>query len=56
MSVTQVSTISESSTTVSREYQPLALTEKQKGLIEKTWKVVEEDIGMLKGGILLFMK
>nr|QIA61850.1 neuroglobin-like protein [Halichondria panicea] len=56
MSLTQVSTISESSTTVSREYQPLALTEKQKGLIEKTWKIVEEDIGMLKGGILLFMR
>ena len=43
-------------TTVAREQQPMALTEKQKTIIEQTWKTVEDEIGLLKAGILLFKK
>lgn len=43
-------------TSVAREQQPMALTESQKSIIEQTWKVVEDEIGLLKAGILLFKK
>lgn len=56
MSQNGVQTTSDSSTAMSRDKQPVALTDKQKGLIEKTWKIVEEDVGLLKGGIILFMR
>lgn len=44
------------STEVSRGKQPVApaLTAQQKENIEKTWKVVEEDFGLLDAGIVLF--
>lgn len=43
-------------TAMAREQQPRALTETQKTLIEQTWKVVEDEIGLLKAGIILFKK
>ena len=43
-------------TSVAREQQPMALTEGQKTVIEQTWKVVEDEIGLLDAGILLFKK
>lgn len=56
MSQTAISATSQNPIACSREEQPVALTEKQKMLIEKSWKTVEEDIGLLKGGTILFMK
>lgn len=53
---TAISTICETSTAVNRVSHPLALTDRQRDLIEKTWKTVEEDVGLLKGGVILFMK
>ena len=41
-------------TSVARDQQPMALTESQKTIIEQTWKVVEDEIGLLEAGILLF--
>lgn len=43
-------------TAMAREQQPRALTETQKTLVEQTWKVVEDEIGLLKAGIILFKK
>ena len=43
-------------TAIAREQQPRALSESQKTLIEQTWKVVEDEIGLLKAGIILFKK
>jgi hypothetical protein len=44
-------------TAIAREQQPrAALTETQKELVEQTWKVVEDEIGLLKAGIILFKK
>ena len=43
-------------TTIAREQQPRALTETQKTLVEQTWKIVEDEIGLLKAGIILFKK
>lgn len=46
----------EVSTAVSRTEQPQALnlTPEQKENIERTWKMVEEESGLLEAGILLF--
>ncbi len=44
------------STAVSRGPQPQAITLQQIADIERTWKIVEEDIGLLEAGIELFKK
>lgn len=46
----------DASTAVDRGQHPMALTPAQKTAIEKSWQVIEEDIGLLKGGIILFMR
>ena len=43
-------------TSVAREQQPMALSESQKTIIEQTWKMVEEEIGLLNAGVVLFTK
>lgn len=46
----------EISTAVNRGQQPQAITPKQVELVEKTWKVVEDSVGLLNAGIELFKK
>lgn len=51
-----LTTFDGASTAVDRGQQPLALTTAHKNAIEKTWQIVEDDIGLLQGGIILFMR
>lgn len=56
MDTTTAMPSSELPTTVAREQQPMALTDTQKTLIEQSWKVVEEEVGLQEAGILLFKR
>ena len=56
MSNAVVLTTYDASTAENRDQHPLALTPAQKIAIEKSWQIVEDDIGLLKGGIILFMR